>query len=177
MKKLIVGLSLLVGSLNLSLAQSDLKIGYTNVEYILSLMPEAKQIESEYKAFESQLQNQLQAKVQEFQTKGAEYQKNAATMTELIRADKEAELRGLQERIQKFEKEAQNSLSKKQSALFQPVLTKIQTAIKDISEANGYTHIFSAGSPGVDILLYAREKDDVSNLVLKQLGVTPPASE
>lgn len=176
MKKLLVLLSVIIGSFG-SIEAQDLKIGYTNVEYILSLMPEAKEIESNYKSFESQLQNQLKAKVQEYQTKGAEYQKNAATMTEIVRADKEAELLSLQERIQKFEQEAQASLTKKQASLFKPVLEKIQGAIKEISEANGYTHVFSAGSPGVDILLYAREQDDVSNLVLKQLGVTPPAGK
>ncbi len=32
-------------------AQDDLKIGYTNADYLLSLLPEAKQIESELKAY------------------------------------------------------------------------------------------------------------------------------
>ena len=34
------------------------KIGYTNAEVILSLLPEARQIDADLKAYETQLQNQ-----------------------------------------------------------------------------------------------------------------------
>ena len=36
----------------------DIKIGYTNVEYILSFLPETKQVQSEVQAYGTQLQNQ-----------------------------------------------------------------------------------------------------------------------
>ena len=45
-----------------SFAQSSdqpLKIGYTNVEYILLQLPESKQIESSLKDHSTQLENQL----------------------------------------------------------------------------------------------------------------------
>jgi outer membrane protein len=55
---------------------------------------------------------------------------------------------------------------------------KIQTAIDEVAKANGYTHIFNSQlDVGVSILLYAREEDDISDLVLKQLGITPPPAE
>ena len=38
---------------------AQLKIGYTNVEYVLSLMPEAKQIESELGGYEKQLAEEM----------------------------------------------------------------------------------------------------------------------
>ncbi|MDQ3535137.1 MAG: OmpH family outer membrane protein, partial [Bacteroidota bacterium] len=102
-----------------------LKIGYTNVDYILSLLPEAKQIESDYKAYEKQLSNQLQSKDQEFRTKYESYSKNAQTMTEVVRADKEEELQNLQASLQKFQREAEASLQKKQVELFQPAYDKV----------------------------------------------------
>jgi hypothetical protein len=33
----------------------------------------------------------------------------------------------------------------------------------------------SAGSPGFDVLLYASEQHDISELVLKKLGIDPPS--
>lgn len=153
-----------------------LKIGYTNVEYILSQMPEAKQVDSEYKAYEAQLQNQLQAKGTELQTKVQEYQQGAATMTDLVRADKEAELQSLNQRFETFQREAQTSLQKKQNELYAPLFKKVGDAVKAVRAENGYDFIFSTGVPGVDILLDADEKYDVSDLIFKKLGITPPAN-
>lgn len=161
----------------LSVNAQTFKFGYTNVEYILSQMPQAKQVDSEYKAYEAQLQNQLQAKGQEFQTKLQEYQQGAATMTDIMRADKEAELQSLQTRLEAFQRDAQTSLQQKQSELYAPLFEQIGTAIKAVRAENGYDAIFSTGVPGVDILLDADEKYDVSNLIFKKLGITPPAGE
>ena len=152
-----------------------MKMGYTNVEYILSQMPEAKQVDSEFKAYEAQLQNQLQSKGTELQTKLQEYQQGAATMTDLVRADKEAELQSLNQRFEAFQREAQSSLQKKQAELYAPLFEKIGNAVKAVRTENGYDMIFSTGVPGVDILLDADDKYDVSDLVFKKMGITPPA--
>ena len=151
------------------------KIGYTNVEYVLSLMPEAKQANSEYEAYEKQLQNQLTAKGQELQTKIQEYQQTGQTMTELVRADKEAELQSLNKRFESFQRDAQSSLQKKQSELYAPLFEKIGVAIKEVRKEQGYDFIFSTGVPGVDILLDADEQYDISDHIFKKLGITPPA--
>lgn len=158
-------------------AQESLKIGYTNADYVLSLLPEAKQIDAELKAYEKQLQNQIQAKYNNLQEKMSDYQANAASWDDLIRTDKEEEIQNLQQSIQKFSTDAETSMNNKRNQLLKPVYEKIGTAIEQIAVENGYSHIFSAGAPGFDVLLYAREQDDVSNLILKKLGITPPATE
>ncbi|MEQ8554223.1 MAG: OmpH family outer membrane protein [Cyclobacteriaceae bacterium] len=158
-------------------AQDGLKIGYTNADYILSLLPEAKQIDAELKAYEKQLQSSIQAKYNDLQAKMTDYQSNAAGWDDLIRSDKEQEIQSLQQGIQKFSQDAEQSMSKKRNQLLQPVYEKIGNAIEAIAKENNYSHIFSAGTPGFDVLLYAREQDDVSDLILKKLGITPPAKE
>ena len=172
--KSIIIVALLACMLQVS-AQNGLKIGYTNADYVLSLLPEAKQIDAELKAYEKQLQNQLQAKYTNLQAKVAEYEKNAAGYDDLIRADKEQEIQQQQQSIQKFSQDAETSLGNKRNKLLQPAYEKIGNAIKQVALDNGYSHIFSAGAPGFDVLLYAREEDDVSDLILKKLGITPPA--
>jgi outer membrane protein len=156
---------------------APLKIGYTNVEYILALMPESKQIESDLKAYSTQLETQLQTKYKEYQTKGEAYQKGAQTMTDVIRADKEKELMNLQSSIEEFQKNAEASLQKKQQALLEPAYKKMQKAIDDVAKENNITYIFNsdAGYGTNAILLHAPESDNVSDLVLKKMGVTPPA--
>ena len=156
---------------------AQMKIGYTNVEYVLSLMPEAKQIETELATYEKQLSTQLQAKYQEFQTKGAAYQENAATYNDVQRTDKEKELQNLQASIQEFEVNAQNSLVNKRNELLGPAFEKIGIAIEEVSKENGYSHVFNMTAGGQQILLYAREEENVTSLVLKKLGIDAPAAE
>jgi outer membrane protein len=155
---------------------APLRIGYTNVEYILALMPESKQIESDLKAYSTQLETQLQAKYKDYQTKGEAYQKGAQTMTDVIRADKEKELMNLQSSIEEFQKNAEASLQKKQQALLEPAYKKMQKAIDDVAKENNITYIFNsdAGYGTNAILLHAPETDNISDLVLKKMGVTPP---
>lgn len=164
-------------SLNTAALAQDVKIGYTNIEYILSFLPETKQVQSEVQAYGTQLQNQLQSKITDFQSKADAFQKTAATMTDLIRADKQEELQNLQASIQKFQNEAQTSIAQKEQDLFKPLFEKISNAINVVSERENYTHVFSAGVPGVDVLLYARPTDDISSLVLAELGIDAPNAD
>jgi outer membrane protein len=158
-----------------AISHAQVKIGYTNAEYILGLLPEAKQIEADLTAFEKQLQNRLQAKYSELQKKLSDYQANEASFNDLVKADKQNEINNMQQSLQEFQANAEQSMMKKRNDLLEPAIEKIGNAIKAVAEENGYTHIFSAGSPGFDVLLYAREEDDVTNLVLTKLGVTPPS--
>jgi outer membrane protein len=155
-------------------AQETQKIGYADWEYIFSQLPEFKQIDSELKTHGTQLENQLKAKYADYETKVKAYQGMPATTPDAIRADKERELQGLQESIQKFQQDAQTSLQNKQTALMDPVFKKVGKAIEDVAKENGYAFIMAPQvMNGGDVLLYSDEKYNVSNLVLKKLGVTP----
>lgn len=169
-------LAFLVAAMSAKAQDGGIKIGYTNVEFILGNMPEAKEIESELKVHEQQLSAQLEAKGTDFQTKVDDFQRNAENMIPEVRADKQQELQSLQQSIEKFRTDAQASLQRKSGELVQPVFDRIQKAIEEVAKANGYTHVLNAGQPevGLNIVLYAREEDDISNLVLKHLGIEPP---
>lgn len=157
-------------------AQNDLqKIGYTSTEYILSLLPVAKQIERDLRDYNDQLASQLQAKEQTFQTKLSDYQRNGGTMTDLVRKDAERELQSMNAGLEQFKQDAQNSLMQKQQQLLNPVLEDIRVAIEEVANEHQFTHIINTSSSGVDILLFAKPEYDISNLVLAKLGVDPPA--
>jgi len=157
------------------------KIGYTNLDYLLSLMPDVKQIESELQAYEKQLSGQLESMYQDYQKKMEEYQKGVSSglMSELVKQEKEKELVGLQGNIKEFEEKAQKDLQKKQVSLLEPVYDKIQKSIDKVAAENGYTYVLNthADMGGSAIILYARNKDeDISSLVLKDLGVAVPTT-
>lgn len=153
------------------------KIGYADTEYILTQLPKFKQIEAELKTHGAQLENQIKAKAEDFQAKLKAYQSMPATTPEAIKADKERELQSLQENYQKFQQDAQSSMQKKQADLMDPIYKQIGKAIEDVAKENGFTFILQPQLPtGGDVLLYSDEKFNISNLVLKKLGVTPAAT-
>lgn len=166
-------LFLFCGTLITAQAQTQ-KIGYADWEYIFSQLPEFKQIESELKTHGEQLQNQMKAKQQDFEAKYKAFQGMPATTPDAIKADKERELQSLQEGFQKFQQDAQSSLQKKQADLMDPVYKRVGKTIEEVAKENAYTFIINPQTVGGgDILLYNDETYNISNLVLKKLGVTP----
>jgi outer membrane protein len=157
-------------------AQAPLKIGYTDVQYVLSQMPESKQIESDLKAYNSQLENQLKSKTSELETKYKAYQAGEATMTDVVKADKQKELQGMQQSIQEFQQSAQQSLQQKQSTLLKPALDKLQKNIDLVADENGFTYVFNSDGGGSPLLLHAPKDGDISDMVLKKMGITPGAN-
>lgn len=151
-------------------ANAQTKIGYADVDYIYTKMPESKKVESQLQSHTTMLQNQMQAKYTDYDAKLKAFQAMPADTPEAIQQDKANELQQLQESITKFQQDAQSSLEKKRGQLMEPVYTLVGNAIKAVAEENSYNFILTAGVGGADIVLYASEKDDVSELVLKKLG-------
>ena len=110
---------------------------------MLSQMPESKQIESDLKAYNTQLEAQLKSKMAEYETKAEAYQKGAATMTEWWgrQAERDADL---QRSIQEFQRSADKSLQQKQQTLLKPALDKLQKNIDAVADENGYTYVFNS---------------------------------
>jgi outer membrane protein len=170
-------LLILLGCFAFTTQAQTQKIGYADTEYILSQMPEMKQLENDLKTHATQLENQLKAKSQELQTKYGAYQNMPATTPDAIKKDKESELTQLQENIQKFQQDAQASIQKKQTDLMEPIYAKVHKATEDVAKENAYSFIINSQlGAGADVLLYNDENYDISKLVLKKLGVTPSAT-
>ena len=153
-------------------SEAPQKIGHADWEYIFSRLPEYKQIENDLRTFETQLQKQLKIKSDELDAKFKAYQAMPADTPDPIRNDKESELSFLQENFQKFQSDAQASLQNKQRELVSPVFAKVGKAIEGVALDNGYSYIINPQMiGGGDVLLFTDEKHNISNLVLKKLGV------
>jgi outer membrane protein len=161
--------------LAMSNVNAQQKIGYISLDYILAQMPEAKQVETELTATKTQYDNMYQAKVKDFQAKLADYEKNGATMDAVIKADKEKELQGLQGQIEEFRQTSSTSLQKKQAQLLQPLLKKVEDNMHAAAKENGYAFVFNydAGQGTTPIVLHAPDDANISDLILKRMGVTP----
>ncbi len=158
---------------------SATKIGYTNVDFIVEAHPDSKKIQNEIEITKAQLDKALQDKYTEFQGKLDVYNKGASTMADVLRADKEKELQNLQTSIQDLQRNSERSLQEKLQKLMAPLMDKINTAIQEVGKANNYLYIMNsdAGPGTTPVLLYVGAEDNnVTDLVLKQMGVDPKAA-
>ena len=149
----------------------SVKSGFARVEYILTQLPETRQVESTLQSLQKQLENQIQAKNEELKKKYADFINVGPAAPEAVRNNTQRELQQLQENLEILQQEAQTTLEKKQAQLIEPVYVKIGKTIEEVAKENGFQLIFSDQTGGGRMLLYGDPLLDVSDLVLKKLGV------
>lgn len=157
-----------------SMAQS--KMGHINAATLVQLMPETKDADKSLQDFQGTLQAQLKVLTTEYQTKVAEYDKNQSTYSDASKQAKVKDITDLEQRIQKFQQDAQAQLGDKRDQLMQPIFDKARTAIQQVAKGDKFSYVFDT-SKG-DLLVYP-ESDDILPLVKKKLGitaVTPPTA-
>jgi outer membrane protein len=147
-----------------SIAQN--KFGYIDSQELLLLMPERKTAENAVQEFAKSLEAQLGSMTAEYQERVQEYQANEATYSDLVKQDKVAEITGLEQRIQTFQQNAQQSLQAKEQELLEPILSKARKAIDDVATEGGFTYIFDKSQGSI---LYAKDSENILGLVKKKL--------
>lgn len=172
MKKYIFALMLaLIGFANASQAQ---KIGYTNVELILSYMPQTKNIENELSKLEEMIGKALQVKQEYYRQKLTEYMeyKQSGRLTPEMDALAVKELQKLEAEIQKGLEDAEDRLLRRRMELLKPLQDKMQSAIDQVAKEGGYTYILNqAVGAGIPSILYGKESDNVTEKIAKKLGI------
>lgn len=144
-------------------------MGYLNVDYILSVMPELDGVKAELQEFEGQLITQIQVKYDALQKKMASYQQEAESLNEVVRLDRQREIQNLESGLQSFRADAQQAVTRKEGELLQPLYDKIQEAIDSVSTQNGFDHIFRQ-----EAIVFSSKAENIAPLVLKQLKIDIP---
>jgi len=142
------------------------KFGHINAQEILLLMPEFKTMNSTLQMSGTLKQGTLKAMEEEFQTKYIAYENEVSTLDDAIKIDRETELQSMQKRLQDFKQNAQNDLLEEEKKLMAPIEEKLLLAITSVAEEGGYIYIFNS-----QVFYYGSEKNDVSELVKKRLGL------
>lgn len=173
-KTLILTAALVCGGMMTTQAQilgGAQKIVYVDSEYIMENIPEYGDAQEELNSLSTKWQNEVKAiydKVSEmynkYQTEMLLLSEDQKRAREQAIIDKEQEAKNLQ--MQYFGSEGQ--LYQKRNELVQPIQEKVYTAMKEVAQTKNYAFILDLAS-GTSVL-YANEKNDVSDEVLDQLG-------
>lgn len=164
-KKIFIPIILLFISLNV-VGQS--KVGTIDTEFILGKMPELTKVQEEMNAYNTKLEEDLNAKAEDYQAKVKDYQDGFATMTDPMKKLKQDEIIALENDITKFRQNASQLVPLQQNSLLQPLYNKIGTALEEVAKAEGYTQILTVSNSG---LAYLDPKYDLTNTILTKLGI------
>ena len=163
---LVVVLLLAVGSVN---AQQPMKFGHINSMEILQAMPELKTIEQQMEAEFEQKESQLMTMQQDLQAKQQSYQQAANSLSIAERTAREEELIEMNQKVQNFYLLSQQQIQAKQNELRAPVIQKLQAAIQEVGDEQGFLYIFEMTSR---VPVFASDKSvDVGPLVKAKLGI------
>lgn len=162
MKKLIFALLLVAGTAVSGHAQ---KLGHTNIQELLMLLPERAEAEKSIQKLAKTLESRLSSMSAEYQQKVQIYQDEQTEMSATIRDSEARSIMELEERISEFQQNAQNEIQQKENELMAPMINRLTKAIELVGKDNEFTYIYdtSAGS-----ILY-KGGQDVTPLVKAQL--------
>ena len=174
MKKLVsVVFVAMIAFCSATFAQAPIKLGHIESQAIISLLPETTKAQETLKNEAKTLQDQLETMQVEFNKKYQEYIAKADSLPEIVKKTKEGELSDLQQRTQTFQTNAQQGLQKKEQELFKPIMEKVQKAIKEVGDENGFLYIFEA----TQFLYKSPKSEDIAPLVKKKLGIDENAKQ
>ena len=157
----------------------ELKIGYVNIELVLVYMPESKSMNQQLQTYQQKLGEKLQAKQQYAQTKLQEFQELMQKQPPADQATLEAkqqELIKLDEEIKKEASDADQKLLQKRQEYLEPILEKLNTNLQALAAEEGYDYIInSVDGNGISIILYGPQEHDLTEKLIKKLGIDIPA--
>ncbi len=170
MKKLVSLLfisTLLLSSPSL-FAQGKVKLGHLDFATLYGSLPGLDSVKTIFETYNKSIQDQNAVMQGELESKFQEYQASVSTMSDIIRATKEAEINDLQARMEAFQQKASADLQNKEAELTAPLIEEAKKAVEAVAKEQGYTYVFNSTE---GLLLYSDPSDDIMDLVKAKLGI------
>ena len=152
--------------------QKEQKIRHVVMRYIFELLQDFRQGLSECENLAKRLKAELDEKQDEIMKKVELMTKDYQSMSDEAKAKKEKEVQEMYVSLQSLQKEMQERVEAKQTKLLKPVQDRVLKSLESVSKREGIDYVFSKDEAyGAPVILYAATDLDISDLILKDLGV------
>lgn len=138
-------------------------------------MPETKTATEAAQTFFKGLEAESIAMQTELETKYKDYMEKEATMSEILKRNKQEDLQQLQNRIQDFQRQAEMEYKKKTAELTAPIMEKAKKGIEAVAKEGGYKYVLDTSAERTSVL-YSESGDDILMAVKKKLDSMPLAN-
>ena len=164
LKTLFIAIVMFFGA---QVASAQTKVGHIDVSALMTTMPAMKAAEAQLNKLRDGYETEYKKLVAEYQTKAAQYQKEAETAGDLLNQTRSQEMQDMGTRIQKYQDDASKSLQDKQIELQKPLTEKALAAIQKVARAKGVQYVLDS-TVGSGVLL--ADGMDLLADVKKELG-------
>lgn len=151
-------------------AQAQTKIGKVDFAALVSALPEhaeaQKKFEETTKAFEADFVRIRDEYTEKAQKLEADYD----SIPEAVRNRRIQELQEAGQRVEQYRTDITQQLQKKESELMQPIVEKVNAAIKTVGEEGNFTCIFDVNATQ-GLLFTGKDCEDVTPKVKTKLGL------
>ncbi|MDR3353262.1 MAG: OmpH family outer membrane protein [Zoogloeaceae bacterium] len=147
----------------LAQASADLKVGYVDTQRIFRTAPEAVKAAQAIEAEFSKRDQDLQRLARQLQGLQENAEKNALTMSEKERRDKEREFSELSRDFQRKQREFREDLNLRQNEANAAIIEKANKAIRQIAEGEKFDLIFQDA-------VWVNPRLDITDKVIKALS-------
>lgn len=171
-RALVITLLGLCGLVSESHAQT--KIGYVDNQYILKNVPEYATVQQELDKLENEWRSEIKKKKEKVEKLKEEYSAWKLLYTEEEREKKKKSIEDAQTEIETLRERyfgPEGELYTRQKELMRPIQERILKATKEVAKAEGYDYVLDKG--GKVLFMYAREEHNLSDPVLRELGINP----
>ncbi len=147
------------------------KYAFVDTEYILANIPEYVDAQDILDELSIKWQKEIETKFAEVDKLYKAYQAEAVLLPEDMKKQRENEIIQKEKEAKDLQKQRfgrDGDLYKKRQELIQPIQEKIYNAIMEVAETNNYSFVFDKA--GSLTILYAKEKFDISDDVLDEVG-------
>ena len=155
--------------LPLGMAAQEMKIAVVKANDILAQMPEVIAMNTEMEKQQQIFQKEMKSFEDDYTRKYQDLMNQQDSLPENIAKIRYQEIQQLQMRAENFQQYATQEIEKKQTELFAPIQEKLQKAIDQVGEENGYTMILLY-NPNI-ILFMGKSAIDASEQVRAKLGL------
>ncbi len=169
----VVGCAVLLSLVALgSPAQAQQKIGYIDSNYILNQTPEYATVQQQIDRLEQQWRQEIKNKQAEAEELRREFEARELLYTEEERTRKQEEIQQAQQEVEQLRERyfgPDGQLYQRQQELMRPIQERILTAVEEVATAEGYDYVFDKS--GEFLFMFARDQYDLSDAVLRELGI------
>ena len=169
MARSLICILVLVALLGMTAAEAvakGLKIGIVNVELVIARSKKGKSAQKKLKAYLKKKESSLKSQQEEIQALEKKLTNQASMMTEEARKAAYQEYQRKAAGFQEAYMQSRQEIAKKEQALTQPILERLQKVLEGLFKLEGYDMILNQTSQGV---LFAKESFNLNEVVLKKL--------
>lgn len=153
-------------------ASAQQKIGYVDSEYILNQLPAYKTVQQKLDKLEQQWREEIEQQRKEVRTLEQEFEARELLYTEEERSRKRQAIEQARKEVEQLRQKyfgPDGQLYSRQRELMRPIQQRILEATENVATADGYDYVMD--KKGETLFLYAREEHNLSDRVLRELGI------